>query len=1349
MGYAVAVFGAFNIKSFGDTMFPKALLNEMSKRVPIDAFVMFSPGRLSVGYEDNRQVYSYEEFEEVYERIKFDVIVIGGGELLHNKPITFKEGNIVYPAGEIWKVPIQYGKKYNIPVILNSVGMPFEFTEDERKKVKPLFEQVNYISLRDNFSFERWNKSFGCCSNVQLVPDSLWRIQDYMSVSELNECRQALKKKYGIGSDYLIFQYGTTKEWQEAAEIVERFGKNNKLQVIAIMVNACHDDFVVVKHLKKDMLGIISVTDVLSPTEIVALISGAKMFIGTSLHGNLVATVYGVRNVIIDMYPDFVSKMDGFSEMIGYTDNFVNEIRDFWYVLNKIYAEDISCLKNRIEKLKSQTKAHFDRICEIIQSNAISPLSLPDEQQIDAGVLFRKAYLKISNEDGIRHIHKVIAKCIGDRFKFSFTCPEVREDDVVEFVEPISGVVQVEVENEANIVASSNKFENDLYVAPMVRWKLVQQNRYDFVCRYEQMELEKVVNTIFTAYYNETIHCDQLMMKEREYRRELVDWKDINDNTVEALEIKNAECEQLEEQLVKKEVQYKIEVEGLTVRREKLEETISQLEAQIKSDELEFIQLRQEILNKEGHIELLLPAEREYNKIIHSKMFKIMRACCRTIDIILVVPKYVAKKMIAFIKMLSHVNIPKLKIALGYVKHEGLGGAYRHLMRDYHQGELPKIEVDVDNKIYEEIRDIKTCEVLEFPTCDNPIVSIVIPAYNQFTYTYYCLKSILDNSGDVGYEVILADDCSTDITTQITEVVKNIIVARTKTNLLFLKNCNNAACRARGKYILFLNNDTQVQKGWLKPLVDICEKDDSIGLTGSKLVYSDGTLQEAGGIIWNDASGWNYGRNCDAMSPEYNYVREVDYISGAAIMIRKELWIKLGGFDEYFAPAYYEDSDLAFQVRKAGYRVVYQPLSVVVHFEGKSNGTDLNVGVKKNQVENQVKFRKKWKEILEKEQYPNAQEVFLANDRSRFKKRILVVDHYVPHYDKDAGGRCTYMYLKLFVKLGFKVVFIGDNFFKHEPYTTELTQMGIEVLYGNYYFEHWQEWLKDNLHYFDYIYLQRPHIAIKYIDLVKKYATGKVFYFAHDLHFLRLTREYELTHDEKYLVEAEKFKKDEFYLFEKADVVHVVGSYEQAVLQKELPSKAVRNIPLYIYEELLENINKDFAKRNDIVFVGGFGHPPNIDAVLWFAKEVFPKILQVYPDLVWHIVGGKAPKEVTDLASDNIVLEGFLSDEDLDKMYRKCRMAVVPLRVGAGVKGKVVEAAYYQIPLVTTTIGEEGISNKEGAFAVEDDADKMADLIISLYTDYDKLREMSDAGVELIRNHYMLDEAERVLRLDL
>ncbi len=773
--------------------------------------------------------------------------------------------------------------------------------------------------------------------------------------------------------------------------------------------------------------------------------------------------------------------------------------------------------------------------------------------------------------------------------------------------------------------------------------------------------------------------------------------------------------------------------------------------------------LKQTVLNKEGHIELLLEAERKYEHEKTTHAYKFAKRIQRIGNAVLPINsrrRFFARVVFNVFRhprLMFHVINPKrIKNYLKYIRLEGMDGVKKR----YDEAvDMERMQMDPSSRLDLELEQIadpalaickaaEDYDVLEFPIWTRPIVSIVIPVYNEFEYTYNCLKSILKNTGDVAYEVLIANDCSTDVTKDVEKIAKNVRLITTEENVRFLRNCNYAAHYTRGKYILFLNNDTQVQENWLKSLIDLIERDETIGMVGSKLVYPDGYLQEAGGIVWNDASAWNYGNRKSPEEPEYNYVKEVDYISGAAVMIRKDLWEEIGGFDEQFAPAYYEDTDLAFEVRKKGYKVLYQPLSVVVHFEGVSNGTDVESGLKHYQQVNFQKFYDKWKDILQKEHEPNGVNVFTAKDRSNHKKHMLVVDHYVPHHDQDAGGKCTYMYLKLFVKMGFQVTFIGDNFYKHEPYTTELNQMGIEVLYGNFYYNNWQQWLKENAHYFDYIYLQRPHISVKYMDLVLQYSDAKIFYFAHDLHHIREYREYEMTKDPDKLASSERWKKIEYELFEKADVGHVVGSYEQGIMQKVFPNKPIRNIPLYIYEKMMSDINKDFSERHDLLYVGGFGHPPNVDAVLWFAREVYPGILDRYPNMKWHVVGGKVPKEIKELESPNIIIEGFVSDEVLEKLYRICRLAVVPLRFGAGVKGKVVEAAYFQIPLITTSIGAEGLDTQDQSMLVEDDGVKMAEMICTIYEDYDRLKEMSDNGIKFIQKNFMLAEAERVIRLD-
>src|SRR5690606_9758826 len=132
-----------------------------------------------------------------------------------------------------------------------------------------------------------------------------------------------------------------------------------------------------------------------------------------------------------------------------------------------------------------------------------------------------------------------------------------------------------------------------------------------------------------------------------------------------------------------------------------------------------------------------------------------------------------------------------------------------------------------------------------------------------------------------------------------------------------------------------------------------------VGLAGSKLIFSDGRLQESGGLVFADGGGWNYGRFDDPRKPEYCFLRDSEYVSGASIAIGAALWQQLGGFDECYEKAYYEDTDLAFKVRQAGRRVVVQPLSQLIHFEGISSGTDITAGVKRYQVVNGEIFRER------------------------------------------------------------------------------------------------------------------------------------------------------------------------------------------------------------------------------------------------------------------------------------------------------------------------------------------------------------------------------------------------------
>lgn len=645
------------------------------------------------------------------------------------------------------------------------------------------------------------------------------------------------------------------------------------------------------------------------------------------------------------------------------------------------------------------------------------------------------------------------------------------------------------------------------------------------------------------------------------------------------------------------------------------------------------------------------------------------------------------------------------------------------------------------------------CGRVKLPKCDNPKVSIVIPCYNQIKYTYKCLYSIMNNTdaNEIPYEVILADDVSTDTTKNIKKYVENIVVSRNEENLGFLKNCNKAASLAKGQYIYFLNNDTEVRPNYLKSLVDLIESDFTIGMVGSKLVFANGQLQEAGGIIWSDGTGANYGRGDATWKPEYNYVKEVDYISGAAIMIRKSLWDDIGGFDERYTPAYCEDSDLAFEVRKRGMKVVYNPKSEIIHYEGISNGTDVDDknSIKAYQVENNKKLKEKWEDVLinhfPKTDNPN---FFKARERNFDKKTILIIDHYVPTWDKDAGSKTTFYYIKMFLKKGFVVKFLGDNYVLNSPYGDILQSMGVEVLFGNDYRAEILNYLKNNKKNIDFVYLNRPYIAIKYIDYIRENMNSKIIYYGHDLHYMRMQREFEYEKDYNILEEAKYYKNLEYSLIYKSDMSYYPSKVEVDEIHKVDENLKVKDIVAYIYDKV-DLDRRDWENTNDLLFVGGFAHKPNVDAIKWFDEAIYPRIKARNPNIRLKLVGSNPTDEIIEIAKKSgYELLGYVSDEELNNLYKTSRIVIAPLRYGAGIKGKIIEAMSKGSAIVTTECGAEGIKDADKFLKIADSAQEFAHAIVKLFDDFDELHKLSYYARKEINQNWTMDSAWEIIESD-
>ncbi|TVT34245.1 glycosyltransferase [Amycolatopsis rhizosphaerae] len=635
-------------------------------------------------------------------------------------------------------------------------------------------------------------------------------------------------------------------------------------------------------------------------------------------------------------------------------------------------------------------------------------------------------------------------------------------------------------------------------------------------------------------------------------------------------------------------------------------------------------------------------------------------------------------------------------------------------------------------------------------TSEQPIVSVVIPTYGHWDYTRRCLESIELALPVTPFEVIVVDDASPDDSADRVAACPGVRLVRAPRNLGFIGACNLGAEHARGELIMFLNNDTEVRPGWLDKLVELVEDREDVGLVGSKLIYPDGTLQESGGIIWADGTGWNYGRNQQANEPWFQTVREVDYCSGAALLVRRDLFEKIGGFDPRFAPAYYEDTDLAFAVRAAGYRTMVQPASVVVHHEGVSNGTDLASGVKRHQELNRTVFADKWAAQLAG-QLPEAspRNVWLGRQRGASGHHgglVLVADHQVPRPDEDSGSVRMSRILELLADLRERVVFFPMNHWLPEEYTKLLHDRGITVIAGE---GHQREFLREAGPALRLALLSRPEVAWRLLEQIRGVAPDcRVVYDTVDLHFLRLERQAELaakTGDEDEAASLRRraavLRELELGLARTTDVTLTVSEVERELLGKLVPSAKV---------EVLSNVHTaDRAEavpegRSGVLFVGSFDHLPNRDAARWLAEEIMPLVRLSRPDAVAHIVGSNPPEEIRNLAGEGVLVHGWVPE--LAPHYRQARAVVAPLRFGAGVKGKVGEALGHGVPVVVTSLAAEGMPLVPGESALlGETAAELAAQLVTLLEDDKLWLTLSEHGKAAVARQFGPETARRTL----
>lgn len=636
-------------------------------------------------------------------------------------------------------------------------------------------------------------------------------------------------------------------------------------------------------------------------------------------------------------------------------------------------------------------------------------------------------------------------------------------------------------------------------------------------------------------------------------------------------------------------------------------------------------------------------------------------------------------------------------------------------------------------------------EPVELPTTDQPLASIIVPVFNKLSFTAACLRSLVEHTPAGDWEVIVVDDCSSDETPEYLAACRGIRVIRNPKNAGFIRSCNAGAEAALGEFLIFLNNDTTVTAGWLDALLDTFKRIDNAGVVGARLVYPNGRLQEAGGIIFNDASGWNYGRGDDPDLPQYNFVCDADYVSGACLAIRRADFKALGGFDTRFIPAYYEDTDLCFQVRAMGKRVIYQPAATIIHHEGISSGTDESSGTKRYQAVNRDKFRQKWERMLADHPPPapdHGRVDAVRHLRHRQQRgRVLLVDAVTPQPDHDSGSVRIMAMMTLLRELGFQVSFMPENKAWVDGYSRALQQAGIELLYAPR-IASLDTWLDEHGHDIDLVIVSRHYVLAPILGMLRRQCPrARLVFDTVDLHFLREEREAEVTGSKEIATRAAETRRQELALIENSDLTLVVSAVEQELLATLLPQAEVHVIS-NIHQ--VHGCRQGWSERRDLMFVGGFQHIPNIDAAQWLVEEIFPLVRQQIPAIQLHLIGSRMPADILAIDAPGVQVHGFV--EDLQPYLDGCRLSLAPLRYGAGVKGKVNQAMSHGLPVVATACAAEGMFLEHRRdVMIADDAERFAECIVEAYNDEALWQRLSHGSLDNVRRHFSMQAARQAL----
>jgi GT2 family glycosyltransferase/glycosyltransferase involved in cell wall biosynthesis len=598
-----------------------------------------------------------------------------------------------------------------------------------------------------------------------------------------------------------------------------------------------------------------------------------------------------------------------------------------------------------------------------------------------------------------------------------------------------------------------------------------------------------------------------------------------------------------------------------------------------------------------------------------------------------------------------------------------------------------------------------------------PVVSIIIPTLQRIDLLQTCLDTIDRHvAGKVAHEtIVVANGTALDALHPI-QHRDDVVLLRSRVNRGFAGACNWAAEHARGDYLVLLNDDVQLTPHCLEYLLATASRE-GVGAVGSKVVFPDGTLQEVGSVVWSDGSAQGIGRGLPADSRMYGAVRDVDFVSGCSLMVPRAVWNAVGGMDEGYFPAYYEDVDLCMRLRVAGLRVLVDPRAVVVHAESSSSLLDDRAFL---HVRNRERLVSLWREDLADRVPSGAADLDLAVRQALHRAggrrpRLLVVDDKLPDPSFGSGfGRMLVAVRELSAHWDITLLPTCGG---ESSVELRVAELGVDVARerAEDHLSRWAGW-------YDAVLVSRPHNFRDCADAVRRHQpSAALVYDAEALWHRRVQREAALAGDgarrEQALREADELEQMERDAATRADHVICLSTDEAATLSTWKTSGDVTLIPPF--DPATREVGGDFATRREVLFTGAWlagPGSPNVDALRFFVEDVLPSVIRCVPDVRLVVTGGAPPPEVVALESPHVTVVGHVPS--VATAFARARVAVVPTRVGSGVKMKTVEALQHGVPVVATTVGAEGVDYGDAeCVAVHDDPEPFAAAVAALLTD--------------------------------